>query len=176
MPIWVFIAAAVALVGFFFLGLRNALLAAAKQVDEAWPFVEEVLAKRRVLVAQIVATVHAHAPQEQQTLALLNESRVVADATSQGTTRQAASAENNLTRALRGLFAVTPRHPNLNADPTFRAQQHQLAHLEIQVAGPRATYNDKVEAYERRRASRLSAPFVSIEGLKPGEQLESAAG
>lgn len=158
------------------MGVHNALVKAEKEVNDSWPPVETVLAKRRALVSQIVATVHSLAPQEQQVLAILNESRVVADASTQGSARQAASAENNLTRALRGLFLVTPRHPALNADPTFRAQQQQLAQLEIEVAGPRATYNDKVEAYEKRRSGTLAALFVSIKGFKPGEPLESAAG
>lgn len=176
MPIWAYIPAALAIVGFVLLGVHNALVKAEKEVDEAWPPVDAVLAKRRALVSQIVTTVHSFAPQEQVVLALLNESRVVADASTQGSARQAASAENNLTRALRGLFLVTPRHPALNADPTFRSQQQQLAQLEIEVAGPRAAYNDKVEAYERRRGGTLARTFVSIKGFKAGEPLESAAG
>ncbi len=175
MPIWLLIVAAIVLFGFFMLGVHNGLDRAAKQVEEAWPVVEDVLAKRRAVVEQLVATVHAHAPQEPAN-ALLNESRVVAVASSQANARQSASAENNLTRALRGLFVVTPRYPQLNADPSFRQLLSQLAQLEMQTAGPRAAYNEKVERYNKRLASGLAKPFVSAKSLRPGEQLESAAG
>ncbi len=56
-------------------------------------------------------------------------------------TASRAGAENDLTRAVRGLFAVAEQYPDLKASSNFLQLQVELADTEDRLAAARRFYN-----------------------------------
>ena len=63
---------------------------------------------------------------------------------------QRADAENQLTRALGGFFAVAETYPDLNANTSFQCLQTRISELENAIADRREFYNDTVTMFNTR--------------------------
>ena len=63
---------------------------------------------------------------------------------------QRAEAENLLTRALGGVFAVAEAYPDLKANQSFLQLQSRISELEGQIADRREFYNDTVATFNTR--------------------------
>ncbi|HKJ24278.1 MAG TPA: LemA family protein [Myxococcota bacterium] len=138
MGVWIFIGlvvlAVVAAIGIYnrLVGLRNAS-------ESAWSDVDVQLKRRWDLVPNLVQTVKGYASHEQQTFAQVTEMRSRAMAETDPAAR--ADAENGLTRALRGLFAVAEAYPELRASDNFRDLQASLGEIEDAIQKARRYYN-----------------------------------
>jgi LemA protein len=75
---------------------------------------------------------------------------------------EAAAAENQLTGALRSLFAVVENYPELKANQNVRDLQEQLATTENQIAFSRQHYNATVLEYNTAIAT---FPTLVIAGM-----------
>ena len=79
------------------------------------------------------------------------------------------AAENQLTAALKSLFAVSEAYPELKANEGFMALQEEINSTENRIAFARQFYNDSVEQYNNNIAI---FPNVLIAGylvFKPEE-------
>lgn len=145
---WV-ILAIVVLLALFVVFSYNGLVRARNQVDNAWSQIDVQLKRRIDLVPNLVETVKGYAAHERQTLeAVINarNSAMAAPSTPQGQ----ADPTNALTGALRQLFALSERYPDLKANQNFLALQEELTATEGRVAYARQFYNDSVLSYNNR--------------------------
>ena len=145
---WVILAIVVVLALFVVLSY-NGLVRARNQVDNAWSQIDVQLKRRIDLVPNLVETVKGYAAHERQTLeAVINarNSAMAALSTPQGQ----AAPSNALTGALRQLFALSERYPDLKANQNFLALQEELTATEGRVAYARQFYNDSVLSYNNR--------------------------
>lgn len=175
MPWWIFLVAAFFLIAFLLLSLYNGVVKAKNQADESWSGVDVQLKRRRDLVPNLVTTVSAYAGHESQVLTMLTESRAVAESSSHAGPAQAAPAENHLTAALRGLFIVSERYPQLKAAANFLALQRELVSIENNVAGSRALYNSNARRYNDRIQSFPANVFIGSLGFRSLPYVEAAA-
>jgi LemA protein len=175
MPIWLIILGALIIFGSFVLGTYNALVKARNMTDESWAGVDVQLKRRRDLIPNLVATVKGYAAHEAETLQMVTEARVAAEAAAQAGSNKAAVAENRVTQSLRGLFAVTERYPDLKADQNFRQLQVTLVDIENNVAGARSIYNGNSRAYNDRMQSFPANLFASTLGFSARPYVEAAA-
>lgn len=175
MPWWIFLVAALFILGTFVLGLYNALVKARNMTDESWSGVDVQLKRRRDLVPNLVETVKAYAAHEAQVLQEVTEDRVVAESAAHAGTGQAAVAENRLTNGLRGVFAVAEKYPNLKADVGFRQLSAELVNIENNVAGARAIYNSNARSYNDRVQTFPSSLIASAMGFHKRPYVEAAA-
>ncbi len=123
----------------------NGLVRRRNQVDNAWAQVDVQLKRRYDLVPNLVATVQGYAVHERGALEAVARAR--ANAMNAGGTAQLAHAEQALTGALRGLFAVVEAYPALKANGNFLQLQEELAHTEDRTAYARQYFNDSVLSY-----------------------------
>src|SRR3954471_14525297 len=94
----------IALIIFFLIGLYNSLVQLRVRADSAWSDIDIQLKRRRDLIPNIVETAKRHAGHEKGTFENIAKWRSAAmSATTPGEISQ---AENQLTGALRQLFAV----------------------------------------------------------------------
>jgi LemA protein len=123
----------------------NGLVRRRNQVDNAWAQVDVQLRRRYDLIPNLVATVQGYAVHERGALEAVARAR--AQAMKAGGTAQLAHAEQALTGALRGLFAVVEAYPELKANGNFIQLQQELANTEDRTAYARQYFNDSVLSY-----------------------------
>jgi LemA protein len=123
----------------------NGLVRRRNQVDNAWAQVDVQLRRRYDLIPNLVATVQGYAQHERATLEAVTAAR--ATALRAGNTAELAVADDRLSGALRGLFAVVEAYPDLKANGNFLHLQSELAHTEDRTAYARQYFNDAVLAY-----------------------------
>ena len=123
---------------FFWLGY-NGLVKRRNQVDNAWSQIDVQLKRRHDLIPNLVETVKGYAAHERQVFENVTAARSAATA-AQGPEAQA-QAENQLTGALRQLFAVAEAYPDLKANQNFLELQNELTDTEDKIQASRRFYN-----------------------------------
>ena len=136
----------------------NKLVRRRNQVDNAWGQVDVQLTRRYELIPNLVETVKGYARHEQQTLENVTRARAQA-LNAQGPAARA-EADNQLTGALKSLFAVSEAYPDLKASQNFRELQQELANTEDRTAYARQYYNDSVLSYNNS-VSTIPSVFVA---------------
>jgi LemA protein len=123
----------------------NKLIRGRNAVDNAWAQIDVQLRRRHDLVPNLVETVKGYAAHEPGTFESVTAARTVA-MTATGPAQQAA-AENELTDALKSLFAVAEAYPQLQAGRNFAELQGELSDTENRIVHSRQYYNDAVLTY-----------------------------
>ena len=136
MLIFVVVVVAIAL---FVIGIYNSLVGLKVRADNAWSDIDVQLKRRHELIPNLVETVRGYATHERGTLEAVIEARNRA-ASVQGPEARAV-AENQLTLALRQLFALAEAYPQLRAVESFTALQATLAQIEDAIQNARRYYN-----------------------------------
>src|SRR5205085_9608866 len=119
--------------------LYNELVRLRNDNDRAWANIDVLLKQRHDEVPNLVATVKGYMDHERQTLEAVTQAR--AASVTAGSVPQKAQADLLLTGALRGLFAVAERYPDLKANQNFLALQKRISELEERIADRRELFN-----------------------------------
>jgi LemA protein len=80
---------------------------------------------------------------------------------------QKAEADQSMTSALRGFFAVAENYPQLRANDNFTRLQGRITDLESQIADRREFYNDSVNTFNIRIQQMPDTFVASFMNLKP---------
>lgn len=140
----------------------NALVGLRQQVDKAWANIDVALRQRHDELPNLVAAVRGQLDFEQTTLQRVTAARAAwapdAPIPSQATVSDATS------RAVRSLFAVVERYPNLHSDANVMGLQGEVARLETTIADRRELYNDCVNRFNTRIAQLPGAPVAYLLG------------
>jgi len=142
---WIILAVVVVLVlavGF----LYNSLVRRRNEVDNAWSQIDVQLKRRLDLVPNLVETVKGYAAHERAALEAVVAARSSSLAAGP-TPHEQAAADNQLTGALRQLFALAEAYPDLKANQGFLSLQEELSNTESRIAYARQFYSDSVLAY-----------------------------
>ena len=125
---------AVALVGSY-----NSLVQLRVRCDSAWSDIDVQLKRRHDLIPNLVETVKGYATHKKGTFENIAKFRSQA---MQATTPEGkAVAENQLTGALKSLFAVAENYPELKASEQFTQLQSSLSETEDTIQNARRYYN-----------------------------------
>ncbi|BER93354.1 MAG: LemA protein [Candidatus Atribacteria bacterium] len=141
---WVVLAILV-IVGLYLIVLYNRLITFRNRVENAWAQVDVQLRRRYDLIPNLVETVKGYAAHEREIFENVARSRQAA--ISAQSPQEKGQMENQLTQALRQLFAVAEAYPELRASENFQNLQAQLAETENKIAYARQFYNDTVFRY-----------------------------
>ena len=119
--------------------MYNSLVQLRVRADNAWSDIDVQLKRRHDLIPNLVETVKGYATHEKGTFEDIAKFRSLAmQATTPG---DKAAAENQLTGALKTLFAVAENYPELKASQNFSALQAQLSETEDAIQNSRRYYN-----------------------------------
>jgi LemA protein len=80
---------------------------------------------------------------------------------------QKAQADQSMTSALRGFFAVAENYPQLRANDNFMRLQGRITELESQIADRREFYNDSVNTFNTRIQQMPDTLVASFMKLTP---------
>ena len=129
----------VALVGVM---LYNRITVLENRIKNAWAQLDVQLKRRNDLIPNLLETVKGYATHERELFTRLGEAR---ERSLRATTvPEQAEASNQVTNALRSVFAVAENYPELKANQNFLALQTELSQTEDKIAYARQFYNDAV--------------------------------
>jgi LemA protein len=121
----------------------NRFVQLVNRVKEAWSDIDVQLKRRYDLIPNLVETVKGYAAHESGTLEKVTEMRTRAmNATAPA---DKAEAENQLSGALKSLFAVTENYPDLKANASFIELQREVTDTENKIQAARRFYNSVVQ-------------------------------
>jgi LemA protein len=123
----------------------NKLVGLRQRSEEAWSDIDVQLKRRTDLVPNVVETVKGYAAHERGTLDQVVRARGAA--VSAQTPEARAQAENQLSGALRQLFALAESYPDLKANENFRDLQSSLGQIEEAIQSSRRYYNAVVRDF-----------------------------
>lgn len=148
----------------YFVGIYNSLVRLKNDIDRAFSDIAVILKQRHDELPKLIETCKGYMEYEQKTLQAVVEAR---NAYSRATTPgEKAQADNMITGALRALFAVAEKYPNLKADTNFIQLQSRITQLEDKIAGQRGRFNEDVNVFNIRIAeipASLVARFMSLQ-------------
>ena len=143
------ILAVVAAIVIFLIAAYNGLIRRRNQIENAWSQIDVQLKRRLDLIPNLVETVKGYAAHEKETLERVIQARNAA-MQAPSTPHAQAEADNQLTGALKSIFALGEAYPDLKANQNFLQLQEELTATEGRVAYARQFYNDSVLDYNNK--------------------------
>jgi LemA protein len=161
------VAVVLVVVGFIALESYNAVVALRQRIDKAWSNIGVVLKQRHDLLPSLVAAVRGLMTYERDVLTRVTELRAAYTPTAP-IPAQAATSEAT-TAAVRSLFAVVERYPDIKAGTNVQDLQDEIERLEAMIADRRELYNDQVYRYNTRISQVPGALLAPLFGWQPRE-------
>jgi LemA protein len=156
-----------AILAFIVLTSYNAVVALRQLIDKAWANIDVVLKQRHDQLPNLVAAVRGLMAYEQGVLTRVTELRAAYAPTApipdQAVTSEATSA------AVRSLFAVVERYPDIKAQANVQDLQDQIERLESMIADRRELYNDQVYRYNTAITQIPGVFLAPVFGWRPRE-------
>ena len=138
-------------------GLRN-------RVKNSYSQIDVQLKRRNDLIPNLVETIKGYASHEKGVLEEVTKARTgVMNATS---VEETSAADNQLTGALKTLFAVAENYPDLKANSNFQQLQSELSETEDKISYARQFYNDVVLKYNNACQQFPSNMLAKLFGFK----------
>ncbi|GAB6056352.1 LemA family protein [Methanobacterium alkalithermotolerans] len=129
-------------------GLYNSLVNLRNRVKNSWAQIDVQLKRRADLIPNLVETVKGYASHERGVFENVTKAR--SSLLNAETVKENQEANNQLTGALKTLFAVAENYPDLKASQNFQDLQMQLSQTEDKIAYSRQFYNDTVLMYNNK--------------------------
>ena len=138
-------------------GLRN-------RVKNSYAQIDVQLKRRNDLIPNLLETVKGYAAHEKGVLEEVTKARTgVMNASN---VQEASAADNQLTNALKTLFAVAENYPDLKANSNFQQLQNELSDTEDKISYARQFYNDVVLKYNNACQQFPSSLMARLFGFK----------
>jgi LemA protein len=148
----------------------NRFVSQRQGIRDAYANIDTELRRRYDLIPNLVESVRGYASHEREVFERVTQARAAA-MRAQGPEQQA-QAENMLTSALRGLFAVAEAYPQLRANENFIQLQAELGNTEDRIQNSRRLYNTNVRDYNSRVQSVPSNVIASMFRFNEEEYFE----
>ncbi len=132
----------------YIIGTYNGFVVLKTRIQEAFSGIDVQLKRRSDLIPNLVETVKGYAKHEKTVFE--NVTRARSALLSAETPQEKAKANNQLTGALKTLFAVAESYPELKASSNFQELQRQLEDTEDKIAYSRQFYNSNVLDYNTK--------------------------
>ena len=146
-------------VGLFILLTYNSLVQLRNKVKEAFSTMDVYLKKRYDLIPNLVDIVKGYAQHETDTLQEVTKMRVNAQ---KGDLDTAIDSEVKIGDAIKSIFLVVEKYPDLKANTNFLDLQERLSKMEEEIAFSRRYYNGSVREYNNKCQM---FPFNLIAGM-----------
>ncbi|MGD0328526.1 MAG: LemA family protein [Minisyncoccia bacterium] len=154
-------------------GSYNHLITLTNRAKESWADIQVQLKRRYDLIPNLVQTVKGYAAHESRAFENVTKARAAAmGATS---TADKVQAENQLTGALKTLFAVSEAYPDLKANQNFLQLQQELGDTEDKIQAARRFYNTTVMTLNTAAQSFPGNIIASSFGFKLMDLFELAS-
>ncbi|PIU41160.1 MAG: LemA family protein [Candidatus Omnitrophica bacterium CG07_land_8_20_14_0_80_42_15] len=151
----------------YFVSVYNGLIVISRNIDKAWANIDVLLKQRYDEIPKLLKVCEGYMKYERETLEKITFARTAC--LQARTVGESAQAENQLSGALKTLFAVAENYPDLKANQNFMQLQQRVSYLESQIADRREFYNDSVNVYNIRIAQIPDMWVASMLKMAPKE-------
>lgn len=159
--------AIVAIVLFYIWGTYNSLATGRVRIKEALSGIDVQLKRRVDLIPNLVETVKGYAKHEKEIFENVTKAR--ASLLKAESPKEKATSNNQISEALKSIFAVSENYPNLQASENFKELQDELEDTENKIAYSRQFYNTNVRDYNTTLAGFPGNIFGNIFHFAPVE-------
>ncbi len=166
--IWVLVIILVIIILYVILAY-NSLVRIRNRTENAWAQIDVQLRRRYDLIPNLVESVKGYMKHERGTLVELTQARA---SLMNPSLAKKAQASNQITEALKTIFAVAENYPQLKASKNFLQLQEELSGTESKIAYARQFYNDSVLDLNQKVQSFPSKIIASTFGFKDKEYFE----
>jgi LemA protein len=164
---------AIIFIVYTFIHLYNNLVGLRNRVENSYSQIEVQLKRRNDLIPNLVETVKGYASHEKEVFENVTQARSnVMNATGVDET---SAADNQLTGALKSLFAIAENYPELKANSNFQQLQTELSETEDKIQYARQFYNDIVRKYNTKRETFPTVLIAGMLGFKEVNFFEASA-
>ena len=156
------VALLVLVAGFVTVVTYNSVVALGQRIDKAWANIDVALKQRYDELPRLVEAVRGVMAYERGVLEDVTRARSAYQA-SDPIPRQAATSDAT-TAAVKSLFAVVEKSPEIKSAANVASLQAEVARLENVIADRRELYNDQVYRYNTRIAQLPGRMFAGLFG------------
>ena len=146
--------------------IYNGLVSKRNRVQDAWAQIDVQLKRRYDLIPNLIETVRGYAKYEKSVLTDVTRLRA---SIVTGTADDKLKANDQLSKALKSIFAVAESYPDLKASANFKELQDELEGTEDKISYVRTSYNDYVLDYNNSLQQFPGNVFASAFGFKPDD-------
>jgi LemA protein len=143
----------------------NGLIALKNDIAKAWANIDILLKQRHDELSKLLEVCKGYMDYERDTLQKITQAR--SQYQQAVSVDQKAQADQSMTSALRGFFAVAENYPQLKANDNFMRLQGRITDLESQIADRREFYNDSVNTFNTRIQQMPDTFVASFMNLTP---------
>ena len=158
------VAVVVIVVAFLVLATYNAVVDLRLRIDKAWSNIDVALKQRFDQLPNLVEAVRGVMAWEQDVLTEVAAARAAYSPAAAIPDQAATSAATSA--AVRSLFAVVERYPEVKSAGNVMALQEEIERLESMIADRRELYNDQVYRYNARIAQFPAVMLALLLGWK----------
>lgn len=144
--------------------IYNNLVRLKNNIKKSWSNINVLLKQRADELPKLISSVKGYMKHEKVVLTELTKARTAM--TKAKTIPQKAAASNQVSEALKTIFAVSENYPKLRANENFIQLQARISALENEIADRREFYNDSVNNYNIRIESFPDMMVASMMSLK----------
>jgi len=146
--------------------IYNSLIKLRVRVKNAWAQIDVQLKRRYDLIPNLISAVKGYMKHEKGVLEEVTKART---SLMSGSIDKRAKASNQITEALKSIFAVAENYPQLKANENFMQLQEELSGTESKIAYSRQFYNDSVMSYNESLQVFPKNLFAKMFGFKQEE-------
>ena len=166
--LWVVIVLGVIIVLWFVL-TYNSFVRLRNRIENSWAQIDVQLKRRYDLIPNLVESVKGYMKHEKTVLTEITKART---SLITGDLKDRAQASNQITEALKTIFAVAENYPKLKASKNFLQLQEELSGTESKIAYSRQFYNDSVLVFNQKVQSLPSNILANMFAFKEKEYFE----
>lgn len=128
--------------------IYNGLITVLRNIDKAWANILVLLKQRHDEIPKLVAVCEDYMQYEKEAMKEVVSTR--SDCLQIKSVAESSQAEENLSMALKSLYAVVENYPALKSSENFQQLQYRISYLEDQISDRRVFYNESVNNYNTR--------------------------
>ena len=151
--------------------MYNNLVKLRNLVKNSFSQIDVQLKRRNDLIPNLVETVKGYAAHEKGVLEEVTKART--GVMNASTIEETSAADNQLTGALKTLFAVAESYPDLKANSNFQQLQSDLTDTEDKISYARQFYNDVVTTYNTMREVFPSSIIANMFNFEQAQLFEA---
>jgi LemA protein len=164
----------VVIVAFLLITTYNDVMALQRRIDKAWANIDVILKQRHDQLPALVSAVRGLMAYEQDVLTEVTRARAAYSST-EPIPSQAATSDTT-SAAVRSLFAVVERYPDLHSAANVADLQSEIERIEGMLSDRRELYNDQVYRYDTRIAQVPTSWLAALLGWRPRDYFRAEPG
>ena len=133
-----------------FVAIYNALIVLRNNINKAWADIDVLLEKRHDQLGKLLDVVRGYTKYEKTIMTNITELRTSWISVQNGSSQAKMGTSNQISQALKSIFAVAENYPDLKANNSFVQLQNSINEIETQLADRREFYNDSVNQFNIR--------------------------